>query len=392
MEGKIGKALAFVSARRPGRALEHVKRVALWATQIAVNNEVNGSDAEDLIVSALLHDVLEGTDVTDVELAELFGQRVAQVVRAVSCEREAEFGTVYLRRVAVGGKLAVLVKRCDWLDSLQQAPREFRESKFWEVRAALPLWYEIDSVGAPQIEELLGEVEQVNRSREGVERDELKFFGLKPCPARGDTSVAKKQDGVVGRHSKEFAQPEFGRASCAYCGSRLKVTESDDGEVMVHPPGGEVSDGIKSKLRSPQESVVRYDNMSNSCGLIFHRAFRLNGEPVMPEEIKGTYHKNGKWSYTELSVVVPTECVVVCVSQSTHSHADQKVYLQRLSKRFDVGRLNELADIPSASEATERLGVEITATALKRMLLFRQSAGIRQKWEKLEALASIPRY
>jgi len=42
---------------------------------------------------------------------------------------------------------------------LRQAPREFRERKLAEVRAALPLWHEIDPEGAPQIEALLEEVE-----------------------------------------------------------------------------------------------------------------------------------------------------------------------------------------------------------------------------------------
>jgi (p)ppGpp synthase/HD superfamily hydrolase len=166
---KIVLALAFASARHKGQMrpgdesqIEHVQRVALRATQFALAGAVGSSDAEDLVVSALLHDVLEDTDATDAELADLFGARVAKVVRALSHVEEEEPDAVYLRRVAAGGPLAVIAKRSDRLDNLdtlRQAPHEFRERKLKEIRAALPLWYEIDPEGAPQIEALLEEVE-----------------------------------------------------------------------------------------------------------------------------------------------------------------------------------------------------------------------------------------
>jgi len=87
---------------------------------------------------------------------------VARIVRAVSHEEEEEPDSVYLRRVAAGGPLAVVVKRSDRLDNLntlRYAPIGFRERKLAEVRAALPLWQEIDPAGAPMIEALLEEVE-----------------------------------------------------------------------------------------------------------------------------------------------------------------------------------------------------------------------------------------
>jgi len=166
---KILLALTFAGERhkgqmRPGNEsqIEHVQRVALRATQFALAGAVDSSDAEDLVVSALLHDVLEDTDATDAELANLFGERVALVVRALSHEEEEEPDAVYLRRVAAGGLLAVIAKRSDRLDNLntlRHAPREFRKRKLAEVRAALPLWHEIDPEGATQIEALLEEVE-----------------------------------------------------------------------------------------------------------------------------------------------------------------------------------------------------------------------------------------
>lgn len=166
---KILTALAFASERHKGQTrpggesqMEHAMRVALRAAQFSCDKNFLSSDAENLIASALLHDVLEDTDTTDAELAEQFGERVARIVRAVSHEEEEEPDEVYLRRVAAGGQLAVIVKRSDRLDNLntlRRAPHEFRKRKLAEIRAALPLWHEIDPDGAPLIEELLQEVE-----------------------------------------------------------------------------------------------------------------------------------------------------------------------------------------------------------------------------------------
>lgn len=169
---KILAALAFAQVRHQGQTrpggesqVEHVMRVALRAAQFACDWGHLGSVAEDLIASALLHDVLEDTDANDAELAEQFGERVARIVRAVSHVEEEEADEVYLRRVLAGGRLAIIVKRSDRLDNLntlRHAPPEFRERKLAEIRSALPLWYEIDPAGAPLIEELLWEVEHVS--------------------------------------------------------------------------------------------------------------------------------------------------------------------------------------------------------------------------------------
>lgn len=171
---KIPTALAFAQERHKGQTrpggesqVEHVMRVALLAAQFAWDEGLLGSDAEDVVVSALLHDVLEDTSTTDDELAEQFGGRVARIVRAVSHEEEEEPDAVYLHRVAAGGRLAVIVKRSDRLDNintLRHALPEFRKRKLAEVREALPIWYEIDPEGAHLIKELLTEVEHVSTS------------------------------------------------------------------------------------------------------------------------------------------------------------------------------------------------------------------------------------
>lgn len=156
---------AHKGQRRPGGEPQfaHVCLVALDAAREAKQLRLNATQARDLVVAAILHDVIEDTDWDHYDLSVFFGQSVADIVRAVSHKAEEEPDVVYLRRVASGGRLAVIVKRSDRLvnlNTLRHAPLEFRKRKLAEIRAALPLWREIDPDGAPLIEGLLQEVEQ----------------------------------------------------------------------------------------------------------------------------------------------------------------------------------------------------------------------------------------
>ena len=160
---KVIEAIEFASKRHEGQMrpggepqLAHVMRVAkAVAEYLTTHGLENSCGASTFVISAILHDMLEDTPTTDAELAEKFGKEVAKIVRALSHESEEEPDEVYLRRVALGGTVAIIVKRCDRLDNLQSLaimPAEFRERKLSEVRAALPIWKKIDSEGAMEIE------------------------------------------------------------------------------------------------------------------------------------------------------------------------------------------------------------------------------------------------
>lgn len=180
---KVANAIAFAMNKHKGQTrldggsqIDHVRRVSEIASRFLDRYDqddttaalrLSEEDGIDLVTAAVLHDILEDTDTTDAELAVQFGERVAQIVRAVSHDQEEEPDEVYLRRVADGGRLAVIVKRSDRLDNLntlRQAPPEFRKRKLTEIRTALHLWYWIDPDGAPLIEELLQEVERESSS------------------------------------------------------------------------------------------------------------------------------------------------------------------------------------------------------------------------------------
>src|SRR3989338_4350853 len=143
---------------RPGGESQfaHVVRMTkLVAEYLAVHDLENSCGANTFIISAILHYVLEDTSATKQEIAEKFGSEVANIVQALSHENEEEPDEVYLHQVASGGTVAIIVKRCDRLDNMRTLTNtspEFRARKCEEVRAALPIWKEIDPEGAIEIE------------------------------------------------------------------------------------------------------------------------------------------------------------------------------------------------------------------------------------------------
>lgn len=160
--GQLWSAAKLAGERHAGQTrlggephLNHVLRVGMRAAEYALAHSFEPERFRILVLSAILHDVLEDTATTDEELVAEFGPEVARVVRAVSHVEEEEPEEVYLSRVAEGGSLAILVKRCDRLDnlvSLATAPADFRARKISEVQTALPIWQRIDPEGAVEIE------------------------------------------------------------------------------------------------------------------------------------------------------------------------------------------------------------------------------------------------
>lgn len=139
--------------------INHVLRVAKRATEYAQANQLDNSSV--LIQAAVLHDILEDTPIEEEEIKERFGSQVADIVKAVSHIDEDEPDTEYLGRVEQGGKLAILVKRFDRLENLNdltKASKEFRLTKLRELKQALPIWQKMDPEGTTEIEIILEEM------------------------------------------------------------------------------------------------------------------------------------------------------------------------------------------------------------------------------------------
>jgi len=134
----------------------HVLRVGVRAAQYARAQKLKNS--EILINAAILHDILEDTSTSEKEIEQKFGKEILEIIKAVTHKDEEEPDEEYLSRVAAGGYLAVLVKRFDRLENLNdlvKASKEFRLRKLREIEQAIPIWQRIDPEGAVEIEKIM---------------------------------------------------------------------------------------------------------------------------------------------------------------------------------------------------------------------------------------------
>ncbi len=91
----------------------------------------SGGGTEVEIAAAALHDVVEDTDTTVEELAELFSPEVASLVDSMS-RRDGEGYVEYVERCVAGGPSAIRLKQADLTDNsnperLARMPAELRE-------------------------------------------------------------------------------------------------------------------------------------------------------------------------------------------------------------------------------------------------------------------------
>ncbi|MEI8061627.1 MAG: HD domain-containing protein [Candidatus Berkelbacteria bacterium] len=160
---KIKIAIAMAVSRHKEQHREggemyanHVLRVGARAAQYAKAQKLE--NPEILIKASTLHDILEDTSTSEEEIEQKFGKEILEIVKAVSHRDEDEPDEEYLNRVAAGGNLAVLVKRFDRLENLNdlvKAPKEFRLRKLQELEQAISVWQKIDPEGTVEIERIM---------------------------------------------------------------------------------------------------------------------------------------------------------------------------------------------------------------------------------------------
>ena len=91
---------------------------------------------EDTLVAALLHDTLEDTDYTYEELVDDFGEKVAEIVRAVSEPQSTaldrmpwiEVKKTYAKQLRKGPKEAVLVAAADKIHNFRSVIDEYYDN------------------------------------------------------------------------------------------------------------------------------------------------------------------------------------------------------------------------------------------------------------------------
>lgn len=140
---KLDRAIEFATAMHKGQSwdngrpyVEHPIRVAFILTN--VTHDV------DVLCAAVLHDTLEDTDTTYGELKSIFGEKVANLVSAVTHEGIKDMGYCFPRLIpTVGLQTAIMIKFADRLDNLshmepwddERKEAYLRKSRFWNLRA-----------------------------------------------------------------------------------------------------------------------------------------------------------------------------------------------------------------------------------------------------------------
>jgi len=74
------------------------------------------TEDRDTLIAGLLHDVLEDTNATFCEISDLFGEKVANIVKEVTNDQMFGF--------KIKSKEAIMVKLADMLDNISDCPDE----------------------------------------------------------------------------------------------------------------------------------------------------------------------------------------------------------------------------------------------------------------------------
>jgi hypothetical protein len=104
----------------------------------------------------------------------------------------------------------------------------------------------------------------------------------------------------------------------------------------------------------------------------FHRldAFDVDGNKVdhRTEVIK--YHKNGKWSYSEVRIFVPSGTIIRTAEQNTHGSRVSEIWIATESGRVHLakvyGKWNTLRDWP---DIPDNMSEEQWRTLLSKLLV-----------------------
>lgn len=160
------KAAEFAAARHAGQTYGgdkpytfHLRMVADNALKWGTLYLPYGAPLEAVVIAAWLHDVIEDCGVTREEVAELFGEDVAEIVWCVTNEpgknrKERHLATYPKIRNGSHSTLAVFVKLMDRISNLEAGGKTgmyFKEHQ--EFKAALyregefdPLWAHLDNL------------------------------------------------------------------------------------------------------------------------------------------------------------------------------------------------------------------------------------------------------
>ncbi len=131
----VRRAFAWANTVHSGQVRKDGSRMIDHVVSVARNvQRFDETDDHELLVAALLHDVVENTNVPLSEVEDRFGERVARLVDAVT-NRDHESAADSAYRARDAGRGALLLRLCDRLDGIRRSPgrpddkaREFLQS------------------------------------------------------------------------------------------------------------------------------------------------------------------------------------------------------------------------------------------------------------------------
>jgi guanosine-3',5'-bis(diphosphate) 3'-pyrophosphohydrolase len=147
MSAKLLRALDFAAEhhsvqRRKGAGGEPYVNHLIEVAALLAN--VGGIDDEDVLVSAVLHDIVEDTPIILAEVGRLFGQRVEEIVGNLTDDKalpKDERKRLVLERLAHADESTKVVKLADLCSNVSSFPvdwptQRIRDYLEWSRRAA----------------------------------------------------------------------------------------------------------------------------------------------------------------------------------------------------------------------------------------------------------------
>lgn len=158
----VRRAYAWAVAQHVGQVRKDGARLIDHVVGVARNVQRFGEPDPRLLTAALLHDLVEQTDVPLERVRERFGDEVAHLVDAVT-NREGESAADSALRARDCGRDALLLRLCDRLDGISRSAGrpEANRRKFLEAsrRVHLPLAEEHFPELADEMREALASAE-----------------------------------------------------------------------------------------------------------------------------------------------------------------------------------------------------------------------------------------
>lgn len=139
--GKIKEAFVFAQKKHKGQVRRFDSSPYVFHPLRVANSVLHHGGEQDQIIAALLHDTLEDTQTSYLEIKILFGKKVADLVSELTSNKEeikAQGKIKYLtKRFNKMSSSALLVKLCDRLDNVSDfnmAPEDFIKKYDYETK------------------------------------------------------------------------------------------------------------------------------------------------------------------------------------------------------------------------------------------------------------------